>query len=225
MYKEFDEERQRELQKFNEETKQEWEHALEEFARKYERGMADKDQKNDLIRQLTIKRDKNLENLTHRRKERERTKTTELFEKQAQEMIDLWKDARQSKHDHQNNEFEETSSSSASSYPSSPPPPMPPSFSKRHIYTNESVFEQIDQVAISIAQSEVGTFTDLVRALTAACRSDVDKARAIYRWVTVKNLNVMVFENDLDSDTPMGLLRGIKYGTESYHTLFRRLCR
>lgn len=49
--------------------------------------------------------------------------------------------------------------------------------------------------------------------------------RAIYRWITVKNLNVMVFGNDLDKDTPMGLLRGIKYGTESYHVLFKRLCR
>lgn len=101
---------------------------------------------------------------------------------------------------------------------------MPPSFSKRHIYTDESVFEHIDQMAISIAQSEVGTFTDLVRALTAGARSDVDKARAIYRWITVKNLNVMVFDNDLDRDTPMGLLRGIRYGTESYHVLFKRLC-
>jgi len=26
-------------------------------------------------------------------------------------------------------------------------------------------------------------------------------------------------------DTPLGLLRGIKFGTETYHTLFMRLCR
>ncbi|VDO40960.1 unnamed protein product [Onchocerca flexuosa] len=34
----------------------------------------------------------------------------------------------------------------------------------------------------------------------------------------------MQFDNHLDSNTPMGLLRGIKYGTESYHVLFKRLC-
>uniref|UniRef100_A0A915CU45 Uncharacterized protein n=1 Tax=Ditylenchus dipsaci TaxID=166011 RepID=A0A915CU45_9BILA len=34
----------------------------------------------------------------------------------------------------------------------------------------------------------------------------------------------MVFDNELDKDTPLGLLRGIKYGTESYHVLFKRLC-
>lgn len=49
--------------------------------------------------------------------------------------------------------------------------------------------------------------------------------RAIYRWITVKDLNVMEFDETLQTDTPMGLLRGIKYGTETYHVLFLRLCR
>ena len=49
--------------------------------------------------------------------------------------------------------------------------------------------------------------------------------RAIYRWITVKDLNVIEFDDDIDEDTPMGLLRGIKYGTETYHVLFMRLCR
>lgn len=48
---------------------------------------------------------------------------------------------------------------------------------------------------------------------------------AIYRWITVKNLNLMDFDHAIDNNTPMGLLRGIKYGTESYHVLFKRLCR
>ena len=41
----------------------------------------------------------------------------------------------------------------------------------------------------------------------------------------MKNLNTMHFDDDLRGDTPMGLLRGIKFGTESYHVLFKRLCR
>jgi hypothetical protein len=35
----------------------------------------------------------------------------------------------------------------------------------------------------------------------------------------------MQFDENLRGDTPMGLLRGIKHGTESYHVLFKRLCR
>lgn len=49
--------------------------------------------------------------------------------------------------------------------------------------------------------------------------------RTIFRWITVKNLNTMTFDENTRGDTPMGLLRGIKHGTESYHVLFRRLCR
>jgi len=40
----------------------------------------------------------------------------------------------------------------------------------------------------------------------------------------VKNLNTMTFDDNMRGDTPMGLLRGIKHGTESYHVLFKRLC-
>uniref|UniRef100_A0AC34QNY8 LIM zinc-binding domain-containing protein n=1 Tax=Panagrolaimus sp. JU765 TaxID=591449 RepID=A0AC34QNY8_9BILA len=217
LYKTFDETRQQEIHQFEQETKEEWEKALADFARRFEKGQANKNHKDELIRQLTIKREKKLETITTKRKERERLQTAELVDKQAKEMLDLFKQARI---DRDYAEFEEKTPS----YPTTPPPPLPPSCSKRHIYTDTSIFEQIDQVAISVAHSEVATFTELIRTLTAGARSDVDKARAIYRWITVKNLNVMVFDNDLDSNTPMGLLRGIKYGTESYHVLFKRLC-
>ncbi|ETN73992.1 hypothetical protein NECAME_13296 [Necator americanus] len=53
---------------------------------------------------------------------------------------------------------------------------------------------------------------------------DDNRFRAIYRWITIKNLNTMIFDDSIEHDTPMGLLRGIKYGTESYHVLFKRLC-
>lgn len=76
-----------------------------------------------------------------------------------------------------------------------------------------------------MAQENQKTFTDLVRQLVGRCTSDIEKARTIFRWITVKNLNTMHFDDDLRGDTPMGLLRGIKFGTESYHVLFKRLCR
>ena len=76
-----------------------------------------------------------------------------------------------------------------------------------------------------VAREDQKTFTDLVRQLTASCVTDVEKARAIFRWITVKNLNTIKFDDNLSADTPMGILRGIKHGTESYHVLFKRLCR
>ena len=57
-------------------------------------------------------------------------------------------------------------------------------------------------------------------------RFDVDMCcRAIFRWISIKDLNKIKFDRDVDPDSPLGLLRGIKFGTESYHDLFKRLCR
>ena len=109
-------------------------------------------------------------------------------------------------------------------YPAQPPPPVPPMFAKMEIYKDPTVFAAVDERAISVAQEDQKTFTDLVRQLVAGCMSDVEKARAIFRWITVKNLNSIMFEETERGDTPMGLLRGIKFGTESYHVLFKRLC-
>uniref|UniRef100_F1KWC6 Kyphoscoliosis peptidase n=2 Tax=Ascaris TaxID=6251 RepID=F1KWC6_ASCSU len=218
LYEAFDENKKREYDQFERETKEEWERALADFARKYQKGQVGNKNKEELIRHLTIKRDKKLETLHMQRKERERLQTAELVDRQAKEMLELFKQARVDCSSGDSN------GGGPPSYPTTPPPPQPPMCSKRDVYTNTSVFETIDQVAISVAQSEVTTFTELIRTLTASARSDVEKARAIYRWITVKNLNVMQFDSDLDSNTPMGLLRGIKYGTESYHVLFKRLC-
>ena len=49
--------------------------------------------------------------------------------------------------------------------------------------------------------------------------------RAIFRWITAKDLNKLKISEDTTVNTPMGLLRGIQTGTESYHNLFKRLCR
>ncbi|GMS83183.1 hypothetical protein PENTCL1PPCAC_5358, partial [Pristionchus entomophagus] len=214
MYDAFSQQREEEKQEFEKETKEEWEQALADFARKFERGQANKKHKDDLIKQLTITREKKLETLHSRRKDRERYLTQELIDRQAKEMLDLFKQKR--------NEVEVLEDVPA--YPPSPPPPEPPHCSKREIYTSTEVFEAVDQIAVHTAQSDITSFTKLVRLLTYEARNDVEKARAIYRWITIKNLNLMNFDDRVDKDTPMGLLRGIKYGTESYHVLFKRLC-
>lgn len=94
LYRRFSEARQHEMHLFEQETKEEWEEALADFARRYEQGQASKNQEDDLLRQLTIKRDKKLETITSKRKERERLQTAELVDVQAKEMLDLFRQAR-----------------------------------------------------------------------------------------------------------------------------------
>lgn len=108
------------------------------------------------------------------------------------------------------------------------PPPKAPQISKMELYNSEEpdeVFRDIDQLAINVAKEDQQTFTDLVHHLTRHCLTDIEKVRAIFRWITVKNLNNMHFDSSVKPDTPLGLLRGIKNGSESYHVLFKRLCR
>lgn len=108
------------------------------------------------------------------------------------------------------------------------PSPRPPKISKMELYNNEQpdeVFKEIDELAINVAKEDQRTFTDLVHHLTRNCLTDIEKVRAIFRWITVKNLNTMQFDSSVKPDTPLGLLRGIKNGSESYHVLFKRLCR
>ncbi|CAD6192087.1 unnamed protein product [Caenorhabditis auriculariae] len=210
LYETFQHRRAEESEQFENETREEWEKALADFAKKFEKGQAAAKSKDDLIRQLTIKREKKLETLHTKRRERERHQTAELVDRQAKEMLDLFKASR--------------SEYCSDQYPSTPPPPMPPTCSKQEIYTSTEFFSSVDEVAMHCARHEVASFTDLIRTLSSGARSDVDIARAIYRWITIKNLNTMIFDESVQSDTPMGLLRGIKYGTESYHVLFKRLC-
>lgn len=108
------------------------------------------------------------------------------------------------------------------------PPPEAPKVSKMELYNYEEadeVFRDIDQLAMKVAKEDQQSFTDLVHHLTRNCLTDVEKVRAIFRWITVKNLNTMHFDSSVKADTPLGLLRGIKNGSESYHVLFKRLCR
>jgi len=108
------------------------------------------------------------------------------------------------------------------------PAPKPPLVSKMELYNSDEpdeVFRDIDQLAINVAREDQQTFTDLVHHLTRYCLTDIEKVRAIFRWITVKNLNTMHFDSSVKPDTPLGLLRGIKNGSESYHVLFKRLCR
>lgn len=107
---------------------------------------------------------------------------------------------------------------------SRPPPVAPPEFRRSALFKTPEEFGTIDDQVIEVAKQDYSSFTDLVKDLINGCQTDLEKVRAIFRWITVKDLNKMEFADGLNPESPLGLLRGIKYGTESYHDLFKRLC-
>jgi len=235
LYKAFIEQRSAEEQKLTSTVQEEWEVELEKLTAKFEREMGKKrpnsddlkvltikhnKEKDEVKKNLTIKREKKKESVQRKLLEQERAATAALVEKHSQEMMLLIHEKRA--------QFENIDQANGerltSEYPSQPPPPGPPAFAKVEIYRDPDEFHDVDTRAITVAQEDQKTFTDLVRQLVGGCANDVEKARAIFRWITVKNLNSLMFEDVDGGDTPLGLLRGIKFGTESYHVLFKRLC-
>ncbi|KAG8227362.1 hypothetical protein J437_LFUL003351 [Ladona fulva] len=282
LYRKFAKHREEEDLRMKEEFREEWEKELERLSSRFEKemtsvgggrrkkkGLGDEEislrlqqEREDLEKNMTLRRDRKKESITRKLLEHERAATAALVEKQSREMLDLINEKRSEYMraeslyldddlDDDDADFGHGGRGSRSMgrtskghmgsteegivgqdetamllepYPSQPPAPSPPLVPKAHLYNHPIEFAQVDQIAISVAQEDQKTFTDLVRQLVGRCGSDVEKARTIFRWITVKNLNTMQFDDNLRGDTPMGLLRGIKHGTESYHVLFKRLC-
>ncbi|XP_047740561.1 hillarin-like [Hyalella azteca] len=231
LYQRFAKQREAEDQRLQTVIGEEWEAELAIITSRFERDLAMKKrnreeakvltvrhnrEKEELEKNMTLKRDQTKQGLTRKMLEHERAATAALVERHSKEMMKLIQEKRL--------EALDPSEADARLYPAQPPPPLPPPQAKTDIYLSPDEFAEVDQLAIQVAQEDQKTFTDLVRLLVGQCSSDVEKARTIFRWITVKNLNSMSFDDTAHGDTPMALLRGIKYGTESYHVLFKRLC-
>lgn len=234
LYREFHQMRSQEEERALKGVQEEWEVELTKLTAKFEKDLQTKarnkedqkvltlkyaKEKDKFEKNMTLKREKKKESVTKRLLEHERAAAAALVEKHSEEMMKLIVEKKKEKLVDEGDAIED-----GTGYPSHPPPPLPPNFTKTDIYKDPSEFEEVDQRAIDVAQTDQATFTDLIRQLCGDCKSDVEKARTIFRWITVKNLNSIMFEENARGDTPMGLLRGIKYGTESYHVLFKRLC-
>ncbi|CAG5123160.1 unnamed protein product, partial [Candidula unifasciata] len=204
-------------------------------------------EKQDLAATMTSKKQTKKKTMTLRLRQKEQEQTARLVKKQSQVMLEMLAKEQQELKAEFAKEIAKTSVRLQNGQQSphvnggpetldevldilplsavvAPPSPQAPVCRKEDLLPDTSVFEYIDEQVIKVAEGEQLTYTDLVRQLTEDLISDLEKARAIYRWICVKDLNVMEFADDLDVDTPMGLLRGIKFGTETYHVLFMRLC-
>lgn len=90
------------------------------------------------------------------------------------------------------------------------PPAYPPRYLKRDIYKDPSVFALIDNHAINEARTNYRTFRDLMWNLVAKANyNDLEKARAIFRWLTTKNLYTIFFDSQLPG-TPEQLIIGFR---------------
>ncbi|ESO03432.1 hypothetical protein HELRODRAFT_192035 [Helobdella robusta] len=241
---EIQKENRAEVENMEKEFNQEWEKELEQMARQYEKKekqnmSSDKFEKDkaELKKTLTVKMMKKKEAMSVRLQSKAQLKTATMVKKHSEEMLALLK----SKQDEVKKELEEEirtavgdeieqnpelieEAMAAIELNTERPDPHAPRIRKRDLYIDPSVFVELDEDVFKVAESEQISFTELVRQLTEHCISDLQKARAIFRWITVKDLNVMEFDESLTNDSPLGLLKGIKTGTETYQTLFKRLC-
>lgn len=220
--------------------KEEWETRLQAIQAQYEQDLKRrKDHKDlsqkyrqeqeDLEKHMTLRREKKREDAKRALLQLEQEETANLVVKHSEEMLKLikLKEAEVAAvTDDQILMNKDTENLPVAQSPmlAAPPLPQPPVRRKRDLYDDPSVFEYIDEQAINVAESEQTSYTELVDQLTAGLVTDLEKARAIFRWITVKDLNAIEFDEAITADTPLGLLRGIKFGTETYHTLFMRLC-
>jgi len=237
LFQNFQKERQTQEKKIDEEVTTEWEKNLKLITAKYEEDLKKKKDRNnereltlkfskekaDLEQNMTLKREKKRETARRELMLKEQETTHSLVSKFSKEMLNLIEEKEKAALAQKGIDKAEASSY-AMLQSSQAPPPQPPRRRKRDLYEDPSIFELVDQQAIAVAESEQTSYTDLVSQLTFGLLTDLEKARAIFRWITVKDLNAIDFQNNLDADTPLSLLRGIKYGTETYHTLFMRLC-
>ena len=191
-------------------------------------------EKEDLEKNMTLKRERKREDAKRALQQMEQEATANLVTKHSEEMLKLIKakEAEVEAAEENNNEINSllvgkhlNGNGNGNFKPVSPPLPQPPLRRKRDLYDDPNIFQYIDEQAINVAESEQTSYTELVDQLTYGLVTDLEKARSIFRWITVKDLNSIEFGDSLTADTPLGLLRGIKFGTETYHTLFMRLCR
>ncbi|XP_022337039.2 hillarin-like [Crassostrea virginica] len=167
------------------------------------------------------KREEKLKYLLEKLSEEEKIRVSQLIEKHSQEMLFLIAEKLC---------LSEVSSSDSdcSSSPSvnlcRPPPVAPPEFRRSALFKNPGELDHIDEKVLNIAKTDYSSFTVLVKSLMQDCTCDLEKARAIFRWICLKDLNKIEIDDTVSSESPLGILRGIKQGTESYHDLFKRLC-
>jgi hypothetical protein len=103
--------------------------------------------------------------------------------------------------------------------------PKPPKITKSQIYFDIKVFKAVDDYAIKISKKNYGTFRDLIWNLCYKKKfTELEKARAIFRWMTARDLHTISFE-DANPGSPEQLLLSFQAGKTTYARIFECLAR
>lgn len=215
--------------------------ALDEYlARKDQQDLEQKhrDEEDKLYRKFLSRRREEEDNVTQMGEEErevyvnqltaeERSKVIKLTEKHSRQMMDMIYKKKMAYFQTGGDDWKEVL---GRSYPRDPPPVEPPPYNKEMVYeNNHHVFEAVDDDAIKVSEENYRTYTALVRGLVGKCTSDIEKARALFRYLTEKKLNHQSWflyypEEGNKRGAPTQLLRGVEFGIETKALLFKRLC-
>ena len=164
LYREFHQMRSQEEERALAGIQEEWEVELTKLTAKFEKDLQTKakskedqkvltlkyaKEKDKFEKNMTLKREKKKESVTKRLLEHERAAAAALVEKHSEEMMKLIVEKKKEKLVDEGDALED-----GTSYPSHPPPPLPPNFTKTDIYKDPSEFEEVDQRAIDVAQTD-----------------------------------------------------------------------
>lgn len=105
------------------------------------------------------------------------------------------------------------------------PPPIRSRYRKFDIYRDVNQFRLVDDHAVQVAQTDHKTFRDLIWHLIHSQRfqSDLEKARAIFRWMTSRNMYTINFQ-DVQKGSPEEVLVSFKNKKGTYARIFETLC-
>lgn len=104
------------------------------------------------------------------------------------------------------------------------PPMEPPEGKKSSLYKSPEIFARLDAHAMQMANTDFNSMTDLVRELTKHCKTELEKARVLFRWVVAKDANKHTVGDIMRPHATDRLLKGVKSGKETYHQLYKKLC-
>ncbi|GFS19276.1 kyphoscoliosis peptidase [Elysia marginata] len=90
------------------------------------------------------------------------------------------------------------------------PPMEPPEGKKSSLYKSPEMFARLDAHAVQMANSDFSTMTDLVRELTKYCKTELEKARVLFRWVVAKDANKHSVGDIMRPHAMDRLLKGVK---------------
>jgi hypothetical protein len=106
-------------------------------------------------------------------------------------------------------------------------PPVHARYRKLDLYRTVHQFYYIDNHAIQVAQADHDNFTDLIFHLVYSqnLQADLDKCRAIFRWMTSKNMYTINFREGAKPNSPEEVLLSFKNKQGTYARIFETLCR